>query len=88
MKLLRMAPLKLKDNPYVFKGKTSRIFIADDVTTVVRQERKKLAALKKLIKGKFPERKVFIPPSVPAVLLRKNSHGTGESYLGYPNRNP
>ena len=75
VKLLRMAPRKLKDNPYVFKGKTSRIFIADDVTTVVRQERKKLAALKKLIKGKFPERKVFIPPSVPAVLLRENSHG-------------
>ena len=69
--LLRQAPKKLKDNEF----QSAKIYVSDDVTFAVRQDRKKLVALKKMVKEKFPRRKVFIPPSVPAVLLRENSAG-------------
>jgi hypothetical protein len=73
--LLRQAPIKLKDNEYEYRNVKSRIYVADDVTISVREDRKKLVVLKKQLKTKFPKRKVFIPPSVPAVLLRENSAG-------------
>ncbi len=71
VEVLRQAPRKLKDNNF----QSARIYVSDDVSIAVRQERKKLIELKKRVKAKFPNRKVFIPPSVPAVLLRENSAG-------------
>ena len=73
--LLKAAPKKLRDNEYKYGRVSARLFITDDVTLSVRQDRKKLLELKKQVKEKFPDRKVFIPPSVPAILLRENSHG-------------
>jgi len=71
VEVLRQAPRKLKDNDF----QSAKIYVSDDVTSTVRQERKKLIELKKSIRAKFPTRKVFIPPTVPAVLLRENSAG-------------
>ena len=73
--LLKAAPKKLRDNEYKCGPVSARLFITDDVTPSVRQDRKKLVQLKNKVKEKFPNRKVFIPPSVPAVLLRENSMG-------------
>ncbi|XP_072043438.1 uncharacterized protein [Amphiura filiformis] len=75
VEVLRQAPEKLKDNEFKFRGQSARIYVSDDVTYIVRQDRKKLTELKKAIKTKFPKRKVFIPPVVPAILLRENSAG-------------
>lgn len=75
--VLKAAPRKLKDNPFTPTGSktTSRIYISDDVSEPVRKQRKKLVVLKKKIKEMWPDRKVFIPPTVPAILLRENGSG-------------
>ena len=61
----------MKDNDF----QLAKIHVSDDVTVAVRQDRRKLTELKRRVKAKFPNRKVFIPPSVPAVLLRENYAG-------------
>lgn len=69
--VLKMAPRTLKDNP--FKGRN--IFISDDVTETVRKQRKKLLEMKRQIQIRFPGKRVFIPPVVPAILLREGDNG-------------
>ena len=73
--MLKAAPKKLKDNPIVVRGNQSNVYVSDDVTAKVRKERKILVVLKKRMQLKYPGKKVFIPPTVPAVLLRENERG-------------
>ena len=75
--VLKAAPSKLKDNPFTPIGKQTshRVYISDDVTEEVRKQRKKLVVLKKAVQNRWPDRKVFIPPSVPAILLREGEDG-------------
>ena len=75
MEVLKAAPKKLKNNLIVVRGKQSNVYVSDDVTAKVRKERKILVALKKRVQVKYPGKKVFIPPTVPAVLLRENERG-------------
>lgn len=75
--VLKAASTKLKDKPFSPTGSnmSKLVYISDDVTESVRKQRKKLVAMKKKIKEQWPERKCFIPPTVPAVLLRENEEG-------------
>ena len=78
VKVLKAAPKKLKDRAFIPKqgSKTpSRVYISDDVSERIRKQRQTLVVLKKKIKERWPERKVFIPPTVPAILLRENEGG-------------
>ena len=73
--ILKAAPKKLRNNPVKTDKGEYNVYISDDVSEKVRKERKTLVVLKKKIKDKWPERKCFIPPSVPAVLLREDENG-------------
>ena len=77
VKVLKAAPSKLKDNPFTPPNslRSSNVYISDDVTENVRRQRKKLVTLKKKIQEKWPGKKVFIPPVVPAMLLRETEDG-------------
>lgn len=68
-KVLRSAPKSLKNKPY----NGQNVFIADDVSAKVREERKKLIAERNKMRGdgKF----AMVPWTVPACLLVKSHDG-------------
>jgi hypothetical protein len=74
---LKKAPMALKDNPFKTEGNArgNKVYITDDVTESVRKQRRKLMVLKRRIKADYPDRTVFIPPVVPAILLREDDSG-------------
>jgi hypothetical protein len=73
---LKAAP-SLRNNHYRPEGslRTSPIFISDDVTVTVRAQRKQLVTLKKKLQERYPGKRAFIPPVVPAILLREDASG-------------